>query len=585
MRLLSTFGLLPGTWPNLFLILISGIFESIGLSMFVPLIHLMSNSDDSDLPRPFSDIYNIVDKFGFLPDTIVMLAIIASFSLLALGIAYLQRKLLIRSKTLYMRNTRNELFEATLDSSWGYSSNKSHGEILNQMTTESGRAGQALGFELMAVALIIQIFVFFVFSVAIAWQLSIIAGIFGPLIYYIIRPFTFRGKRLGHRLTVANRDFSFIVLEYLRGLKLLKATASVEFAKEGVFKTTENLCQTAFESELNISKVYFVTQALPVLALTVIIGVSFELLKIQTSVIFVFLIFMIRIAPRIAQVQQLIQSYVLNSPAVELVHDIIDSSRIEIEDGNFSGKIFKGIEESIVLENVNFDYPNAKIPAVKNVSLTIGRNQTVAIVGSSGSGKSTLMDLLTRLRIPTKGKIIIDGVELSKFSLLSWRKRIGIVTQEPITFNASLRDNLMFFNPEVSEADISRVISLAHLKEVVADLPDGLDTVLGESGVRFSGGQKQRISLARALIRNPDLLLLDEATSALDNETERYVQDSLNAIAHTMTIVIIAHRLSTVRRADIIYVMEEGEIVESGSYDELIVNRGRFAELRQHELM
>ena len=584
MRFLSTFGRLPHTWSNLFLILISGIFEGFGLSLFIPLLHIMGSGVMVDLPRPFSDINILLKSVGIPVGTTTLLILIATLTLLALGLGYQQRKLLIKAKTFYSLGVRNDLFSGILDSSWEYSSGRSHGEILNRMTTECGRAGNALGFELMAVALILQISVYLTFSIAISWQLTAIAGVFGGGMFFAIRPYTPRGKMLGKRLTTANQSFSFTSLEYLRSLKLLKATAEGIAAKEGFSEKAQKVFEATFDSEQNVSKVYSLTQALPILLITFIIGVAFEILNIQVSVIFVFLIFMIRIAPRIAQVQQQIQNYHLNSPAVSVILAMINESEYAREALNAGGKTFESIREEIAFDNVTFKYADSEKPAVNDVSLSIGLNQTIAIVGSSGSGKSTVMDLLTSLRRPDAGKITIDGKNLDEFSLISWRQKIGVVTQETMIFNSSLYENLLFFRPDASVEDVERALSLAHLDGVVANLPAGMDTVLGEGGVRFSGGQIQRIALARALIRKPELLLLDEATSALDNETERYIQDSLAMLANSMTIVIVAHRLSTVRRADKIYVMENGMIVESGTYEELIANDSRFAELLELEI-
>lgn len=583
MRFLSTFGHLPNTWLNLFLILISGTTEGFGLALFIPLLHFMAGNNLSEMPKPFSNILDGFEGIGIVPGVVTLLVMIAGLALFSLGLAYLQRKVLALAKTRHAGNLRNTLFHSFLRSSWGHSSRRSHGEVVNLLALECNRAGGALGFELMAVATSVLIAVYLTFSIFISWQLTIISGLFGVLMFLIIRPFSRHAKLLGKRATTANRTFGVLMVEYLRALKLLKATASEEQAERKFFSESETLRLNAVNSELNVAKVHFISQALPLLLLTIVIGVSNKILEIPVPVILVFLLFLMRIAPRAGQLQQQLQSYHLLSPAIGVVTEMIDSSAKAREDINRDGKAFDGIKESIVLDQVTFEYSGGDAPAVKDVSLSIGCNQIVAIVGGSGAGKSTLIDILTGLQKPDSGEVRVDGVDLNTFDLSSWRRRIGIVTQETITLNASLRENLLFFNPDASDADIAVAVSAAHLDGVVANLPDGLDTVLGESGVRFSGGQKQRIALARALVGKPELLLLDEATSALDNESERYVQDAIRAAADTMTVVVVAHRLSTVRRADIIYVLEKGKLVESGNYTELIKLGGRFAELQMLE--
>ena len=186
------------------------------------------------------------------------------------------------------------------------------------------------------------------------------------------------------------------------------------------------------------------------------------------------------------------------------------------------------------------------------------------------------------LRRSTSGKITIDGTDLDEYNLVSWRQKVGYVAQEAVLFNDTLRNNLLLFTPNASEKDIQWAIKTSHLEEVIDNLPEGLETLVGENGVRFSGGQKQRIALARALVSNPELLVLDEATSALDNESERFIQEALESIRRSMTIVVIAHRLSTVRKADKIYVLESGSLIEEGDFESLIKVDGRFKQL--HDL-
>jgi len=544
----------------------------------------MSNESLDVIGAPFSSITDLIESIGLSVNPVTLLVLITVFTLASLLLGYLQRKMLIRSKQLYSRDLRDIFFNGILNSNWQYSSGRAHGEVANQLSNECSRAGLALGLELMAVATAIQIGLYLAFSVLISWELVAITIIFTIMAYLVVRPIIAQAKILGEQLLVANRNISFYAIEYLRGLKLLKATGAEETPKKDMSEHTDALNKVSFKSELNTTRVYFLVQALPVILLTGIIGISIELVEIPTSLILVFLLFMARTAPRVAQFQQQLNGFHLASPAVRVVNQMIAESCEAMENLNLTGNVFEFIQEGITLKGVSFKYKNGEIPAVDNVSLKIPRNKMIAIVGSSGAGKSTIMDLLCGLYVPDTGKIIIDGTDLRKFNTVSWRKKIGIVTQDLMVFNASLRDNLTFFNQGASEEEVKWALSVAHLDDVVANLSDGIDTILGENGHRLSGGQKQRIALARALARRPDILLLDEATSALDNESERYVQKAIENIAHKTTIVVIAHRLSTVRRADVIYVMEKGRVVESGTYDQLLKKGGRFNELHGLEL-
>ena len=471
-----------------------------------------------------------------------------------------------------------------MNSSWEHSATFSHGEAVNEMVIECGRSGNALGFELMAVASAIQIFIYMLFSVVISWPLMAIAAGFGVLTYLIVRPFNIRAKQLGEMTSKANRDLSFYCLEYLRILKIAKATATIHFAQDEISNKNQSFFDVSFNSQMNSTQVHFIVQALPVLLLTGILGISYQIIQVPVPVILVFLLFMMRVAPRIGTLQHQVQTYNQRCHALGIVNEAIENSDKAAEILNPEGKKFDRIENQISLENVSFSFPDGETPAIDDVSMTFGRNELVAIVGASGAGKSTLMDILTGIRIPRHGRVSIDDTNLMAFDLKSWRRRIGIVTQDIAILNTSLRNNLKFFNPEATDEEIEEALTTVHLKEIVEDLSEGLDTILGEGGVRFSGGQKQRIALARALLRSPELLLLDEATSALDNESERDVQKALHEVAKKMTIVIIAHRLSTVRQANKIYVLDKGRLMESGTYDDLMEHDGLFAKLRNIEI-
>ncbi len=581
MRFMSTFGQLPRTWLNIILIITSGTTEGLSLALFIPLLHIMDGDKNSEIPRFFLVLMKQLESFGIHIGALTLLASIAAFSMCALGLGYFQRRVLIYAKAEYSFELRNLLFQSFFDSSWLHSSRRPHGEVVNQMTIECNRAGNALGFEVMGVATLILILIFLIFSFTIFWQLSMMAVIFGILMFLVIYPLSMRAKFLGKLGVKINREFSEVLIENLRALKLLKSSASELKAKNETKNKSSKVKNCAADSEINSTKVYFVTQALPALFLTGLIGVSHEILNLSTPVILVFLLFMMRIAPRVGQFQQHVQSYHLNSPAIGVVRELILDNQESLEEKNSEGKIFDGLQNSIILDKITFSYSKTDAPIIKDLSMVIKKKNLVAIVGSSGSGKSTLIDLLTGLQRPCRGSVMVDGLNLDSFQLDSWRKKIGVVTQDTVTFNATLRENLMLFSPDASDRDLHEAVALADLKDTLLEFPEGLNTILGENGARVSGGQKQRIALARALLRKPEILLLDEVTSSLDAETEFSVQEAIFSQSRFRTVVVISHRLSTIRKADIVYVLEEGQMVESGSYKELIALGGRFTELEK----
>lgn len=264
--------------------------------------------------------------------------------------------------------------------------------------------------------------------------------------------------------------------------------------------------------------------------------------------------------------------------SVRSVSEIALSDRVEDDRGKIPLRYIHG---SIDFNNVYFRYPDAEEDIIKDFSLSVNPGDCVAFVGSSGSGKSTIMNMIIGFLTPTQGEFKIDGKPIEAINLSSYRHHISVVPQNSILFKGTIKENITYGLYNVSDEEINRVVELANITEFLDTLPNGLDTVIGEHGDKLSGGQKQRISIARALIRNPQILILDEATSALDNISEYHVQKAISSLIKGRTTFIVAHRLSTIRDADKIVVMDNGRIVETGSFDELMALKGKFYELKQ----
>ena len=249
------------------------------------------------------------------------------------------------------------------------------------------------------------------------------------------------------------------------------------------------------------------------------------------------------------------------------------------------GQPFVAIERDIKLRNVYLRYAPELEPALSGINLILPKGQTIALVGSSGAGKSSIADLLAGLYEPTEGEILIDGTKLTTFDLVSWQKRLGVVSQDTFLFNATIAENIAFGTPGINRQDIEMAAEQAQAAHFIRMLPDGFDTRVGERGYRLSGGQRQRLSLARAILRDPELLILDEATSALDSESERLVQQAIDRFERKHTVLVIAHRLSTIVNADLVCVLEKGQIVEKGNHSSLISLDGRYASLWSQQSM
>ncbi len=267
--------------------------------------------------------------------------------------------------------------------------------------------------------------------------------------------------------------------------------------------------------------------------------------------------------------------------AAERVFDVLD---IKTEQDGDRGRLeLPRVAQSVTFEDVTFHYESQVVPALNEINLTIRAGEMVALVGSSGSGKTTLVNLIPRFYEPTAGRILIDGVDIQSYTLRSLRSQIGMVSQDVVLFDDSIRNNIAFGRQDASDEEILRAAQLAYAHDFVDRLPQGYQTVVGEKGVKLSGGERQRLAIARAILRDPPLLILDEATSALDSESERVVQLALANLMKNRTTLVIAHRLSTIQRADRIMVMARGSIVEVGTHDELLRRGGQYQKLHAME--
>ncbi len=278
-------------------------------------------------------------------------------------------------------------------------------------------------------------------------------------------------------------------------------------------------------------------------------------------------------------INQILGIYPTLVKGVESINSIGEILEVPDIEQNQGKMVLKSVVGSIDFEAVSFSYLNSNKSAVKNFNLSVANGEKIAVIGESGSGKSTLMSLIIGFLRPTDGRILLDGIDMADCDLRSYRHFLSVVPQSSMIFSGSIRENILYGIDSVTEEELLVAVKAANVFEFTKMLPQGLDTIIGENGASLSGGQKQRIAIARALIRNPRVLILDEATSALDVTSERVVQEALDRLVKDRTTFIVAHRLSTIRDADRILVMKQGEIVEIGSHDELLAQKGAYFEM------
>ena len=386
--------------------------------------------------------------------------------------------------------------------------------------------------------------------------------------------------------TELERNLSGRITENIQGLRLLHTSGELDEADQGVYGRTGDLeVNKRATTRLN-SITGPINTFLPILMIAGIAGLSLLLFGSRNSGVLPSLVTFVVALQRLNNTFGTIASSLgsLNSNAAPL--DLLNKL-LEPTDKQFrrrGGLTFKSLQQAISLRNVTLQYSPELQPALRNLNLYIPRGSTVALVGSSGAGKSSIADLLVGLYDATEGQILIDGKPLTDYDLISWQQHLGVVSQDTFLFNATIADNISHGSPHTTRAQIVEAAEKAQAAGFISDLPDGYDTLIGERGYILSGGQRQRLSLARAILRDPELLILDEATSALDTQSERLVQQAIDQFERQHTVLVIAHRLSTIVKADLICVLDKGQIVEQGSHHELLEKEGIYAGLWRQQV-
>ena len=577
--LFPTFGQLPRTWRSLAIIVFVGLIEGLGISLFIPLLEILQNdgiATDNAILNAIQSLYILVGVELTLYTSLIGIVLIVSASL---TLNFVQRLVIADALYRFTQQLRANLARTTFMSNWQHLSDINQGSIINLMVQESQRGGMALLAEVMCVASIIQVFILLGFAAAISWELVLLCFVFVIISMIIIRPLLMSAKRLGELKTQINKKLSFTFVDFLRGSKFIKLTATEKTVQNRLNGILEVSYKNLFASEVNKSAVYLFSQLLPLILLASTIIIAHDLLSISTSMILVFLLLLVRITPRMVQFQQQYQTYMAAAPALETINQEINCNADFLELSSDYTKVDVELKNEISLNDVHFNYVGSTTPAVQGISLKLLRNSFTALVGTSGSGKSTLVDLISGVQTPTAGHILIDSEDLRNLQPSLWRQKIGYVGQETTIFNDTIRNNMCFAHPDASDEEILKRLKIANFMSVLESLPNGLDTELGENGTKLSGGERQRLAIARALMGEPTLLIMDEATSALDNESERLIQKAIEKIAGEITIIVIAHRLSTIRMADVIHVMEHGRLIEGGNFDTLLKDDKRFAQL------
>lgn len=559
------------------------LFNGVGTALVVPVIlRIVGQKIDFQGAPPV--IQAIINPFDNVPEDYRLLVMTASIIFiiilknLASYASTLTSSTLTRLLTSDMREAAvNILLEVDID----YYTKMKVGDLINRLGGEVARAASAIGNTIKLIILIITILVFVALLLSISWQLTVATTILLSLVTLINQYAIARSGSYGKQLSDMSRAYSIAVLETLSGIRLVKASGNEDREYQRIKQLIREREKAEYKSQVHSEAIVPVSEVsgIVTLMLIVFLGRTFfaDQVASVSAVLLTYLLVLLRLLPFISHLNSLRSSFANMASSVDIAVDFL---RRDNKPFMKNGKIFySGIQKGVHFKWVSFSYPGHDKVVLSNVNLYIHRGTTLALVGSSGAGKTTMADLLPRFYDPTSGSINIDGIDLRDFEIKSLRRAMGIVSQDTFLFNDSVRNNIAYGRDEATEEEIINAAQQANAYEFITKLPQGFDTTIGDRGVMLSGGQRQRLAIARALLQNPEILILDEATSALDTVSERLVQGAIDRLSRDRTTMVIAHRLSTVRKADQIAVLDQGSVVEVGTHEELLQKGGYYSRL------
>ncbi|NDI98134.1 ABC transporter ATP-binding protein [Flavobacterium sp. LaA7.5] len=493
---------------------------------------------------------------------------------------YLGLYYVTRLRNGVIKDLRTELYRKVVKLPFSYYSSTTKGDVIARITTDVNEISNSfMSFLEMIVkqplTIIFTLGTMFIFST----KLTLFVLVFIPFAGFIISKVGKSLKKRSMRVQEQQGKVLSILEETVGGLKVIKS-----FTAEGIFsRKFKNINDNLFNSSNSVANRQNLASPLSELLGIIVIGVLlvyggylvFEDETMEAGFFLGYIMLAYNILTPAKDISKASYSLKRGNASAERITELLENNVTIADKPNAIEKI--AFEDSIYIENINFRYEEENV--LKDFSLTVPKGQTIALVGQSGSGKSTIANLLTRFYDVQEGSIKIDGIDIRDYKLKSLRGMMGLVTQDSILFNDSIRNNVALGKENASDEEIIEALKIANAYEFVKDLPEGIETNIGDSGNKLSGGQKQRLSIARAVLKNPPIMILDEATSALDTESERLVQQALENMMQNRTSVVIAHRLSTIQKADKIIVMQKGKIVEQGTHDELLALDGIYRKL------
>lgn len=564
---------------GLTLMLVASLLDGVGIGLMIPFVKVLINEGKPQLPA--MELTRDLNLWLSQQGSVVLIelfafALITSLTLKAY-LAYTAQCLTLLYQESYIANLRERLYKTYLNTPIQFFDNAQMGKINSTMQNEVINFSVMFSFVFAGITSILTLLAYLTTLLIVSWKLTIavmvLIGLVGLGLTFLLKSI----KKSSYAFLKANQEMSVHVLDTLSGIRIVKTYGAEAFESENFKVACRRVERLAKEIGRKQGLIDPVTEWATLVMAMVILVASYALLisngSLQPSELSIFMLALLRLIPvtkRINASRGYIQEKIPSLNEIAQGLDLEDT--YAVANGNVP---FAGLKQGISFYDVRFSYNN-KDEVLRGFNLEIPKGKTVALVGSSGAGKSTLASLIPRLYDISGGMIEIDGQDIRDFELASLRQHIGIVSQDTYIFSNSIRDNIAYGLKDVSDEQVMEAARLANAHEFISKLPNSYDTKVGDRGVQLSGGQRQRVSIARAILRDPEILILDEATSALDSQSEYLVQDALERLRQNRTVIVIAHRLSTIRNADRIVVLDKGRVVESGGHQELLEKQGSY---------
>ncbi len=551
------------------LMLFSALLEGFGIVLLLPLLQSMGQGafGADGLSQTLTAALATV---GATTPVQILLVIMALYLIKGV-VAYYATALSGRLRIHLQRDLQTRLYDAYGQMDYRYYTQRDTGHFVNVMNQVYPFINVFYGFTQFLIGLL-RTLTYIGMAFAVAWVFGLMAAVVGGLMLLFFRRFNRLARDLSTKAAHELGFFSRAFIESMQSFKYLSATGQAKPLRKAAIGSMNKMATLMERQNLATAFTAAVREPLAVSAIVAIVIFQIAVLEQPLAPIVVSILLFYRGVNAILGLQGSWQNTLSQIGAVELVTKEFD--QLQHHQQRAQGRPAPQLDHGIELKDIEFRYRDEGEATIKGLNITIPARQTVALVGASGAGKSTIIDLITLLLTPQSGQILIDGVPASEIDPSSWREQIGYVLQDTVIFDASIADNISLWqgnmrsDPELADR-IEKAAKAAHLDEFVRSLPDGYETTVGDRGIRLSGGQRQRLFIARELFKQPRLLILDEATSSLDAEAEKAIQESIEDLKGTLTVVIIAHRLATVKQADRIYVLQQGVAREQGSFDEL----------------